>query len=769
MTKYEPSKIEPKWQKKWEDAKLYETPDSVKGKDNFYKLTEFSYPSGDLHMGHWYAFSVPDIFARYKRMQGYNVLYPVGFDAFGLPAENAAIKNNLQPDEWTQDNVKHITEQLRTMGAMFDWSRMVNTTDPEYYKWTQWIFIQFFNKGLAYRTKTIVNWCPSCKTVLANEQVVNGECERCGTQVEQREREQWMYKITNYAQRLLDGLDKIDWTETAKTAQRNWIGRSEGSLIKFKVKDTKYEIEVFTTRPDTLFGATYMVLSPEHKLISQLNFGNKDEVNKYIAKAKNKSELERIAEQKNKTGIELKGIKAINPANNEEIPIWIADYVLSSYGTGAIMAVPAHDERDNQFAIKFGLPISDAELVDADKITKKVGGKKKITYRLRDWGLSRQRYWGTPIPIVHCEKCGYQPVPEKELPVELPKLDDYKPTDDGSSPLARAKDWVKTKCPKCSDDAQRETDTMDTFVDSSWYFLRYTDTDNKKEFASKDKMEDWMPVDMYTGGAEHDTMHLLYSRFFMKVLHDLGLVDFDEPFTMRRNHGIVLGPDVNKMSKSKGNIVNPDKEVQEYGADTVRMYLAFLGPYDNFQGPWDPKSINGIFRFLNRVWKITQEIKDARENETSNASLHKTIKKVGEDIERLHFNTAISTLMTLLNEMDKEGSSISKQQIETFLQLLTPFAPHITEELWHDALGHKESIHLEPWPEYDKSLIIDETVQIAVQINGRTRSILELPKGSDEQTVIETVKQDSRLTKHLEGNIQKTIYVQDKLLNFVIK
>ena len=671
-----------------------------KEKPKFYKLVEFPYPSGNLHMGHWYAFSVPDIFARYKQMQGYDVMYPIGFDAFGLPAENAAIKNNLQPADWTKKNIKAMTKQMISMGTMFDWSRTVNTTDPEYYRWTQWIFLQFYKAGLAYRAKTLVNWCPKDKTVLANEQVVDGKCDRCGSEVQQREREQWMYRITKYADALLEGLDRVDWPEVTKTAQRNWIGRSEGALINFG------DYEVFTTRPDTIFGATFVAIP------------SRDNGEKFTGKF------------------------VTNPATQEKIPVWTADYVLDSYGTGAIMGVPAYDERDEAFAKKHDLPIINAPFTD------KVFGTKTIKYRLRDWILSRQRYWGTPIPMISCPSCGYVPVEEEKLPVKLPKLENFLPADDGSSPLARAEKWVKTKCPKCGGDAKRETDTMDTFVDSSWYFLRYADSHNTQIFADKKKMAHWLPVDLYTGGAEHNTMHLLYSRFFTHALHDLGLVDFDEPFTMRRNHGTVLGPDGQKMSKSKGNIIDPDKEVAQYGADAVRMYLAFLGPYDTFNGPWESRGIVGIDRFLKKVQRLVQHSSGEMPN-----ILHKAIKKVGEDIEQLHFNTAISELMKLLNER--------KIVDEVFLKLLAPFAPLTVEKL-------RPGIHDESWPEYDPKLIVESTADFVIQVNGRTRAIIQLPVDSNQGTVRSAAEADERIKRHLTKPIKKTIFIKDKLCNFIL-
>ncbi len=805
---------------------MHATKDKVAGRENFYLLFEFPYPSGNLHIGHWYAFSVPDILSRYLRMSGKNVMYPIGFDAFGLPAENAAIERNLQPKDWTDQNIAYMTKQLKSMGATLDWPREVRTTDPEYYKWTQWIFLQFYKKGLAYRAQTSVNWCPKDKTVLANEQVIDGKCERCKTPVVQKEIAQWMFKITDYADRLLEGLKKVDWPETTKTAQENWIGRSEGAEIEFLIPNSKETIKVFTTRIDTLFGATYLVLAPEHPMVMKLTTDkNLDKVNKYLEEAKKKSELDRLHLEKEKTGV-FTGSYVVNPINNEKIPVWVADYVIGWYGSGAVMAVPAHDDRDFEFAQKYKLPIkivvipapkmarpSEAEgeggdfdknafvedgvLIDSEdftgfksadareEITEKLAAKKlarrKINYRLHDWVISRQRYWGVPIPMIRCEKCGYRPVAEKELPVKLPKLDDYKPTSDGRSPLAKAKEWVKTKCPNCGRDAERETDTMDTFVDSSWYFLRYTDPKNKKSFADKAKMKLWLPVDLYIGGSEHNTMHLLYSRFFTKALYDLGLVDFsaeggsasggDEPFTIRKNHGVILGADSQKMSKSRGNVVDPDELVKKYGADTVRMYLAFMGPYDQ-GGPWNPGGINGVYRFLNRTWMMAQALGGKKQSAGINAKelktvLNKTIKKIGGDISDLKFNTAVSELMKLLNELEKRGADI--KIFEQFLKLLSPFAPHLAEDIWQNVLGHKKSIHLEKWPDYDKKLIAEEFVSIVVQVGGRARSVISLPAGSGEEEVKKLALADQKIKKHLAGReIRKTIFVKNRLINFVV-
>lgn len=809
--KYNPDKIEKKWQRWWEGKKLFFAKDQTKGKENFYCLTEFPYPSGNLHMGHWYAFAVPDILARYLRMTGKNAVYPIGFDAFGLPAENAAIKNNLQPADWTKKNIAYMTKQLHSMGASFDWSRQISTIDPEYYKWTQWLFIQFFKKGLAYRAKTLVNWCPKDKTVLANEQVVNGCCDRCGAAVIQKEVAQWLLKITDYAQRLIDGLEKRDWPEATKTAQKNWIGRSEGAEIDFLVPNSKETVKVFTTRTDTLFGATYLVLAPEHPMVLRLTKdSNLDQINRYIEQARKKTELQRLHLEKEKTGVPTGGY-VVNPVNQEKIPVWIADYVLGHYGTGAVMAVPAHDQRDFEFAKKYKLPVrpvvkpaiewnfvssafvDDGVLVDSaeftgyksadarEEIREKLAAKKlasgKINYKLHDWVISRQRYWGVPIPVVHCVKCNFQPVAEKDLPVKLPKLEDFKPSADGRSPLAKAQDWIKTTCPRCGGPAERETDTMDTFVDSSWYFLRYTDPKNKKQFASVDKMKKWLPVNLYIGGAEHNTMHLLYSRFFTKALFDLKLVDFDEPFLVRRNHGIILGPNSQKMSKSRGNVVDPDELVKRYGADTVRMYLAFMGPYDQ-GGPWNPKGINGVFRFLNRVWNFLPKVKKTgRHSDLPRRKrsflrglepiLNKSVKKIGEDIKNLHFNTAVSELMKLLNKFESHGQ-VSEKTFRTFLKLLAPFAPHLTEEIWMSILKQKKSIHLENWPVFDEKYLQENYFDLIVQLNGKTRDVVSVPADIDEEQAKNIAVSLEKVKKHLFGKtVKKIVYLKNRLINFV--
>ncbi len=770
---YAPNEIESKWQRVWKSKKLYRTKNSVRGKENKMILVEFPYPSGNLHMGHWYAFALPDMYARYWRMRGFNVLYPIGFDAFGLPAENAAIQHNIHPRDWTTQNIAFMTKQMESMGTMFDFSRVVSTIDPAYYRWTQWMFLRMFEHKLAYRSKTQVNWCPKDKTVLANEQVVDGHCERCGTEVVQRELEQWMLRTTAYADRLLDDIEGLDWPATTRTAQQNWIGRSEGMLIRFD------DIEVFTTRADTLFGCTYVVLAPEHPLVDALTTAeHRESVRQYKENVKKKTELERTFLDKEKTGV-FTGASVTNPANGERIPVWVADYVLGHYGTGAIMAVPAHDERDRAFAEKFDLPISYAPPHALNEVVtmlkEKGAGKPQTQYRLHDWVLSRQRYWGVPIPIIHCPACGYVAVPDKDLPVKLPPLDDFKPTNDGRSPLAKAEKWLHVQCPVCGGPAERETDTMDTFVDSSWYYIRYADPDNDKKFADPKKIAAWLPVPMYIGGAEHNTMHLLYSRFFAKALHDLKLVPFSEPFIGRRNHGIILGPDGQKMSKSRGNVVDPDKEVAQYGADTVRMYLAFMAPYEQ-GGPWDSKGINGTARFLKRVWALGTSSQFSVSGSQSDIgverAIHRTIKKIGEDIELLHFNTCVSELMKLLNVLEDHvhsGLQLTTDNWKLFLLLLAPLAPHICEELWMNMLKHKKSIHLEAWPAYDPELLVEDTVEIPVQVNGRVRGTIAVPPDISEDDAVFAARKEENIAKYLEGaTVAKIIYIKGKLLNLVV-
>lgn len=995
MNGYNHRDIESTWQQKWAAEGLYKTPDQEPGKDNYYLLTEFSYPSGNLHVGHWYAFAVSDIFARYKRMNGYNVLFPMGFDSFGLPAENAAIKRGLDPRKWTYENMDHMRKQLDSMGAMFDWDRGFATSDPDYYKWTQWMFAEFFKNDLAYRATTKVNWCESCKTVLANEQVVDGHCERCGHETEQRDQEQWMLRITKYADQLHDDLDQLDWPEEIKVAQKAWIGRSEGAVINFQVAGTDKEIEIFTTRPDTLFGATYMVLAPEHTLVAELldRATNRDAVEQYVADTMKKSELER-QQDKNKTGVPLEGVMAINPANGSEIPVWVADYVLANYGTGAIMAVPAHDERDYEFAEKFGLPIQhvvenpeqrtkhfifdfdgvladtfdvsneakaamglykdldeavrttieygsnppphgkdadeetvkssaewtelfkkammdrrddlklfedfieeilkienmqmaivssgsityinhmlqdtplspthvlaledhhskeekvkqickdwgiseqeayyftdtkidvyelenfmnrskiigcawgylgadtlrevlpeeqilhnfadihnivdhgniyigDGKLINSgeftglengeakQKITEHVGGEMKKTYRLRDWGISRQRYWGCPIPIVYDPQGQPHAIPTEHLPWELPDDVDYTP--DGTAPLARSAELKKRTEEIFGEGWTPEYETMDTFLDSSWYFYRYLDPNNENEFCARNKQENWMPINLYMGGAEHTTMHLLYSRFWNKALHDLGHVTVNEPYAVRKNRGLILGPDGNKMSKSKGNVIDPDEQVERVGADTVRAYLAFLGPYGttaNF--PWNPDGVVGIRRFLERVWRLSEKLTESDRLENL---LHKTIKGVTEDMERYKFNTAISKMMVFTNEAEKSG--ISARSFKVLLQLLAPIVPHISEELWSQ--HEKESIHLTDWPAYDATLVVDETISLGVQVNGKVRATVEIAPDASEDEARELALDNADIQKWLDGNEpKKFIYVPGRIISIVV-
>ena len=780
MNKYNPKKIEAKWQKHWAKNKIYNAKDSVKGKKNFYHLVMFPYPSGDLHIGHWYNFAPADVYARMKKMQGFNVMSPIGFDSFGLPAENAAIKRGIHPCEWTYKNIETMTKQLESMGNMYDWSRKIITSDPEYYKWTQWMFLQLYKKGLAYKKKAAANWCPKCHTVLANEQVIDGRCERCESEVIQRNIEQWLFRITKYADRLLKDLDKVDWPEKTKIMQKNWIGKSEGALIKFEIRstksetntkykilNTKYFLEVFTTRADTIFGCTYVVVAPEHKIISNLKSQilNLNEVNKYIKESGHKLEKERLTENKQKTGVELKGIKAVNPATSKEVPIFVADYVLGHYGTGAIMAVPAYDERDLEFAQKFNLAIIKAPLVLQDEIIKKLGAQKIINYKLRDWLVSRQRYWGAPIPIIYCPKCGAVAVPEKDLPVLLPKVKDYLPTEEGKSPLAHSKDFVNTKCPKCKDLAERETDTMDTFVCSSWYYLRYTDPKNKHKPFDKLRVKKWLPVDMYVGGAEHTVLHLLYSRFFTKALNDLGDVDFNEPFANLRHQGTILGSDGQKMSKSRGNVVDPDELVKNFGTDVVRMYLCFMAEYSQ-GGPWNPTGIMGISRFLERVWKLQCRLSHSRRLCDSRL-LHKTIKKITEDIENFKFNTAVSSLMILVNEMEK-NKELRIKNYELLLKLISPFAPHLAEELWFQ-LGNKKSIFLSAWPKYDPKKTKEETINFVVQINGKMRDIFEIPPGiSQKEARVLTLKRQN-VKKWIGGKtVKRVIFIPNKLINIVI-
>ena len=798
--------IEKKWQNKWEKEGTFNAKTDYNMK-KWYGLIEFPYPSGQgLHVGHPRSYTAIDIIARKRRLQGYNVLYPIGFDAFGLPAENYAIKTNVHPKITTAKNIAHFTEQLKSLGFSFDWSRVVDTTDPNYYKWTQWIFIQLFKKGLAYKATMPINFCTGCKVGLANEEVVNGVCERCGSPVVQKEKSEWMLKITEYAQRLIDDLDDVDFLDKIKTQQRNWIGRSEGAEVKFKIADSDEELTVYTTRPDTLFGATYMVIAPEHHLIQKLadKILNLEEIEEYKKKAALKSDFERSEINKDKTGVEIKGIKAINPLTNKEIPIWISDYVLSSYGTGAIMAVPAHDSRDFEFATKFNLPIvqvvksNDDVKVDLSKeaftdvatgilinsgfldglsvtdakskvikyLEDNKIGSKKVNYKLRDWVFSRQRYWGEPIPMVYCECCGWQPIDEKDLPLTLPEIDDFKPGENGESPLAKLDDWINTTCPKCGKPAKRETDTMPQWAGSSWYFLRYMDPHNNNELASKEALNYWGQVDWYNGGMEHTTLHLLYSRFWHKFLYDIGVVPNKEPYAKRTSHGMILGTNGEKMSKSKGNVINPDDIVNEFGADTFRVYEMFMGPFDQ-TAAWSMDSIRGCGKFLDRVWNMQEFLVDGDKfTAETEKMMNKAIKKVSTDIEEMKFNTCISTFMTMVNEFYKL-KRINKAEFKTFLTLLNPFAPHISEEL-NKLIGFEDDVASYSWPEFDEAKTIDDEITLPVQINGKLKANITIYLDEDEESVKEKVH--NAIQSKLNGKtIVKEIYVKNKIYNIVVR
>ncbi len=799
---YDFKAIEKKWQDIWDKEQTFKA-ENDSDKEKYFALVEFPYPSGNgLHVGHPRPYTALDIVARKRRMQGYNVLFPMGWDAFGLPTENYAMKNHIHPAIVTHDNVARFKQQLKSLGFSFDWTREVNTTDPNYYKWTQWIFLQLFNHGLAYKKEMAVNFCTSCKVVLANEEVVNGVCERCGAEVVRKVKSQWMLKITDYAERLLSDLDTVDYAERIKTQQRNWIGRSTGAEVTFATTAGD-ELKVFTTRPDTLFGATYMVVAPEHELVDKWMplLSDSDKVIAYREEAARKSDFERTELVKDKTGVELKGVRAINPVNGKEIPIFISDYVLASYGTGAIMAVPGHDERDYDFAKKFNLPI--VEVVAGGDISKEAytdcergvmvnsglldglaveDAKKKITewlkerglgvekvnYKLRDWVFSRQRYWGEPIPIVYCEKCGEVALPESELPLVLPELQDYEPTDDGRSPLAKLTNWVHTTCPKCGGPAERETDTMPQWAGSSWYFLRYTDPDNAKALASRAALDYWTPVDWYNGGMEHTTLHLLYSRFWHKFLYDIGVVPTAEPYAKRTSHGMILGENGEKMSKSRGNVINPDDIVQNYGADTLRLYEMFMGDFEK-AAPWSMNSMKGCKRFLERVWALMDMTSGGEElSKDLAADFHRAIKKVGDDIETLKYNTAIATLMALINKLyDKK--SVNKAELRIFLQPLNPFAPHITEEMWQ-LMGFEGQLAHRTWSQYDPAKCVENVVEIAVQVNGKLRGTVELTVDVSDADAIAAAKQNERVARELEGKtIVKEIYVKGKIVNIVAK
>nr|WP_288625425.1 leucine--tRNA ligase [uncultured Roseburia sp.] len=796
--------VEKKWQKVWDDNKAFAATDDY-SKPKYYALVEFPYPSGQgLHVGHPRPYTALDIVARKRRMQGYNVLYPMGWDAFGLPTENYAIKNKIHPKIVTENNVKRFKEQLHSLGYSFDWDREINTTDPSYYKWTQWIFLKLFKAGLAYKKEMPINWCTSCKVGLANEEVVNGVCERCGAPVVRKVKSEWMLKITDYAEKLIEGLDHVDYIERVKVSQKNWIGKSQGAEVDFSIKGKEDKLRVYTTRCDTLFGVTYMVVSPEHPIIDKYKdeLKNWDAIAAYRDEAAKKSDFERAELAKEKTGVQIDGLTAINPVNGKEIPIWISDYVLMSYGTGAIMAVPAHDERDWEFAKKFNLPliqvvakngeevdinaaaftdVATGVLINSDFLNglevkdakakmiafleeKKIG-TAKTNYKLRDWVFSRQRYWGEPIPIVHCDKCGYVPIDESELPLMLPEVESYMPTDNGESPLAAMTDWVNTTCPCCGGPAKRETDTMPQWAGSSWYFLRYTDPHNDEALASKEALKYWMPVDWYNGGMEHTTLHLLYSRFWHKFLYDQGVVPCPEPYQKRTSHGMILGENGEKMSKSRGNVVNPDDIVREYGADTLRTYEMFIGAFD-LSASWSEDGVKGCRRFLERIWKLQDIMTDEEEYSSDlETKMHQTIKKVSSDYENLKYNTAIAAMMALLNDFTKKGS-ITKGEYKTLLILLNPVAPHITEELWQ-IIGGSGYVYEQTWPEYEEAKTVENTVEIAVQINGKTKGTLAIGRDDAKEDVIAKAKES--IADKLTGNIVKEIYVPGRIVNIVMK
>ncbi|MCI8327367.1 MAG: leucine--tRNA ligase [Lachnospiraceae bacterium] len=793
--------IEQKWQKIWDDERAFTASDDY-SKPKYYALVEFPYPSGQgLHVGHPRPYTALDIVARKRRMQGYNVLYPMGWDAFGLPTENYAIKNKIHPKIVTENNVKRFKDQLHSLGYSFDWEREINTTEAGYYKWTQWIFLKLFEAGLAYKSEMPINWCTSCKVGLANEEVVNGVCERCGSSVVRKVKSQWMLKITDYAEKLLEGLNDVDYIERVKVSQKNWIGKSQGAEVEFPISGKEEKLIVYTTRPDTLFGATYMVVSPEHPILDQYktDIKNWDEIQNYREQAAKKSDFERSELAKDKTGVAIDGLMAINPVNEKEIPIWVSDYVLMSYGTGAIMAVPAHDTRDWEFAKKFHLPIIEVvaggenvqeeaytdvvtgtlvnsdfldglEVAEAKKkiiafLEEKQIGKSKTNFKLRDWVFSRQRYWGEPIPIVSCGKCGYVPLPESELPLELPEVDSYMPTENGESPLAAITDWVNTTCPCCGGPAKRETDTMPQWAGSSWYFLRYTDPSNEEALASKEALDYWLPVDWYNGGMEHTTLHLLYSRFWHRFLYDQNLVPTKEPYQKRTSHGMILGENGEKMSKSRGNVVNPDDIVMDYGADTLRTYEMFIGAFD-LSASWSENGVKGCRRFLDRVWKLQELLVDGEEYRSHlETKMHQTIQKVSSDFENLKYNTAIAAMMSLLNDFYKEDS-INRKEFKTFLILLNPVAPHITEEIWENC-GYGGRLYQQTWPEFDEAKTVEDTIELPVQINGKTRAVVALPADVDKDTAIAAGKE--AIADRLTGTIIKEIYVPGKIINIVQK
>ena len=799
--KYNPKEIEPKWQKYWEENNFYQAQDFSK-KEKLFLLIEFPYPSGvGLHVGHCRSYSALDAIARQKRMEGFNVLFPIGWDAFGLPTENYAIRTGIHPSVATEKNVSNFKKQLKSLGLSFDWSREINTTDPKYYKWTQWIFLQLFKKGLAYQAEIPVNWCPSCKIGLANEEVIDGRCERCGAGVEQRKLKQWMLGITKYADRLIDDLEKVDFWEKIRAQQINWIGRSYGVEIYFKIEGTKESIKVFTTRADTIFGVTAVVLAPEHKLIPGLKSqaSNLEEVEKYIKKSREKTEFERTKMEKDKTGVLLKGVFAINPVNNEKIPIWIGDYVVGTYGEGAVMVVPGHDKRDYDFAKKYNLEIrevisggdvskeafveygtlmnsgqfnglssQDAVKKISDYLEKEKQGRKTVNFKLRDWIFSRQHYWGEPISIIHCQKCGAVPVPEKDLPVELPHIEKYQPTDTGESPLAAISEWVKTKCPQCGGSAQRETDTMPNWAGSSWYFMRYIDPKNDKTLADKKKLQYWMPVDWYNGGMEHTTLHLLYSRFWYKFLYDIKVVPNPEPYQRRTSHGMILAEDGRKMSKSFGNVINPEEVIGKYGADALRVYEMFMGPFDQAIS-WSTRGVKGVYRFLEKFWNLVDEGKENKKSDPEIIrAIHKLNKKIDQDLVKLKFNTPIAAFMEFVNFALANKGKIGKDVIETAIILLAPFAPHLTEELWQQ-LGHKDSVHAQKWPKYDPKMVKEDRVILIIQVNGKVRSKTEVGLNASEEEAKKIALADEKIQNWVKGKeIKKTIFVPNQLINFVI-
>ncbi len=803
INQYQANEIEAKWQKYWAENNIFQA--NEKNNNKFYALVEFPYPSGEgLHAGHLRSYTAMDVISRYQRFLGKDVLYPMGMDAFGLPAENYAIKKNIPPQETTRKNIDNFIRQLKAAGYSFDWSRFLETTDPEYYRFTQWIFIKLWEQGLAYKAKENINWCTSCLIGLANEEVVNGVCERCGSEVVKKEKEQWLLRITKYADRLIDGLDKVDFLEQIKVQQKNWIGRSEGAEIDFAIASTTAKLKVFTTRPDTLFGVTFMVVAPEHPIINELSkqIENLKEVQDYIKQAALKSDLERTDLSKNKTGVELKGIKAINPVNKEQVPVFVADYVTMNYGTGAIMAVPAHDQRDWEFAKKYnlamipvieggdleveaypalngrvminsgqfsGLTVDDFKIKIVNWLKKNKVGKATVNYRLHDWIFSRQRYWGEPIPMVFCEKCAWQPVAESDLPIKLPEVKDFRPGPEGQSPLAVIDEWVNTTCPKCGQKARRETDTMPNWAGSNWYFIRYVDNKNDKQLADPKKIKYWLPVDWYNGGNEHTTLHLLYSRFIFKFLYDIGVVPKsvgDEPYKRRTAQGMILGEGNVKMSKSKGNVVNPDEYIAKYGADALRMYIMFMGPFDQSIA-WDDKGVSGLVRFLNRVWDLQTKIdKQSKLDQDSERILHQSIKKIGDDIMNMRFNTAISQLMILVNHFDKQDN-ISESAWHNILILLSPFAPHISEELWQ--LDHEGDISLAKWPVYNSDLLKNKVITVAIQINGKLRDTIELAIDTEiDEKLKQSILQRDKVLKSLDNkSVQKFIYIKNKIISIV--